>query len=1403
VFAGIDAGSVSIKATVLDSKGTVVRHVYERHGGQPLERALNILDGLGAEFPGLRVACTGSAGRRLASLLDCPHYNELAAFALSTARLLPGVRTVFEMGGEDSKLMLLDEQGVLQDFALNSVCAAGTGSFLDQQAERMRLSIEEFADLALKSENPPRIAGRCSVFAKSDMIHLQQIGSPLEDIVAGLCFSVARNFKGAIVRGRPTPAPVAFMGGVALNLGVVRAFREVFGLEAQGGLVIPEPPTQMGALGAAFKAMAEDSARPVELERLRLSLGESSHANAGRTPLVQDNDGFAARHLAQHRDKPAPKAATRLYMGIDVGSISTNLVLMDEQDNLVAKRYLRTASRPIEAVRQGLAEIEAELTERYGGLPEVAGVGTTGSGRYMIADFFGADLVKNEITAQAKAAAHIDPDVDTIFEIGGQDSKFISLKDGIIVDFEMNKACAAGTGSFLEEQAEKLSVSIKDEFADLALAADAPCLLGERCTVFMENSLQASMAKGAALDDLLAGLAYSIVENYIGRVVAGRAIGEHIFFQGGTAFNKSVVAAFEKYLGKQVTVPPDHDVTGAIGMALMAREHMRGKGASRFGSLGGFDMARQPYALKSFACQGCDNLCEINRVSIQGRRDKLFYGGRCEKWDIRRKKEVTTPDLFAFRMEALHAAHEARREMFEAQGASAPRGRLGLPLVFFMLDALPYYATLLWELGFEPVVTPETTPRIIGLGVETVLADTCFPVKAAQGHVRWLKEQGLERVFLPSFVNLSRPGDPWDRGLGCPLTQSFPYQVRAAFPELSVVAPDISLNWGERHHFERLRKALTPLGVRSGELRKAMAQAQQAQARFEQTIQAKGREVLDSLTSLGRRALVVMGRAYNAFDMGMNLEIPRKLASLDEPCIPMDFLPSVELAAAVKADWPQMYWRSGQRILCAARFIKGHPQLFPLFIGNFSCGPDSFIQKFFEEELRGHPALHIEIDEHSADAGVITRLEAFLDSLTAMGHAKPDEIHVIPRPVPKPRRTSDVVMYLPRMTEHAFGLAAAFRACGVDARVMDETDEEALALARRHVSGKECYPCIVTTADMLKVCHAPGFDPRRAAFFMPSGNGPCRFGQYNVFQRMVLEKAGFPHVAIFSPEQSESLYEEVGVVGSAFARRSWEAVVAIDLLTKCLHETRPLEVHQGRSDSLHKDYLARVCLSVEKNQDLMPVLEDMRRDFEAVPRSGEQKPLIGIVGEIFVRSNAFSNEHLVRAVEALGGRVWLAPMDEWIYYVAAMARRRALRSRKFKHLLQVRIKDFVQKRISHRFEGVFQGFLETAPELPVGEVLALAKPYLHVSFEGEAILSVGKAVDMCRQGAAGIINAMPFGCMPGTVATALLHPVTERFGVPSICMPYDGSGSPTLGLTLETFVEQAKAKLDARRAAGE
>jgi predicted CoA-substrate-specific enzyme activase len=505
---GLDAGSVSVKVVVLGASGRVLHRQYKNHRGHPLPVALDILKMLTGRDDCL-LAITGSAGKLIAEILGVKPLNEIVAQAYATKKLHPHIKTIIEMGGEDSKLILLDGEG-MKDFSMNSVCAAGTGSFLDQQAERLRLSIEEFSELSMRSKKPPRIAGRCSVFAKSDMIHLQQIATPVEEVVAGLCFAVARNFKGSIARGKSIVPPVSFQGGVAANKGMVRAFREVLELDE---LFVPPDFALMGALGAGLKSADEGTASTFRLEALEEYVSSVKRPARGHPPLLIEGDGFSERHVQNTRDVlqglPGTGARVKAYMGIDVGSISTNVAVIDSSGKLLSKRYLMTAGRPIEAVRQGLRETAAEL----GDLVEVVGVGTTGSGRYMIADFVSADIVKNEITAQATAAVSIDPAVDTIFEIGGQDSKYISLDDGVIVDFEMNKACAAGTGSFLEEQAQKLNISVKDEFAECAFSSPCPSKLGERCTVFMENSLMASLQKGTPRNDLLAGLAYSIVQN--------------------------------------------------------------------------------------------------------------------------------------------------------------------------------------------------------------------------------------------------------------------------------------------------------------------------------------------------------------------------------------------------------------------------------------------------------------------------------------------------------------------------------------------------------------------------------------------------------------------------------------------------------------------------------------------------------------------------------------------------------------------------------------------------------------------------------------------------------------------------------------------------------------------------
>jgi predicted CoA-substrate-specific enzyme activase len=1396
-FIGLDAGSVTVKAVVIDEGGSKLEGHYVRHYGHPLKVALSLLRDIAGRYPKSSLSITGSAGKIIGSILDIKPINEIVSQAYSIKKLYPETGTIIELGGEDSKLILL-EKGRIKGFSMNSVCAAGTGSFLEQQAERLRFTIEEFSETAAKSQRPSKVAGRCSVFAKSDMIHLQQIATPVEDIVAGLCFAVARNFKGSIAQGIELRPPVSFQGGVAANQGMARAFKEVFELDE---LLVPPDFALMGAIGAARKDMDENIRNAFDLAKLDSFLTDSQHNERGYDPLVAEGDDFFDRHARNEQQSEAgsqksevSKEKVSAYLGIDIGSISTNLAIIDETGRLLAKRYLMTAGRPIEAVIQGLKEIYEEV----GDLIDVKGVGTTGSGRYMIADYVGADIVKNEITAQATAAIHIDPKVDTIFEIGGQDSKYISIRDGIIVDFEMNKACAAGTGSFLEEQAEKLDISVKDEFADAAFRSDNPCRLGERCTVFMENSLMANLQKGHGKDDLLAGLSYSIVQNYINRVVAGKPVGRNIFFQGGVAFNKAVVAAFEKYVGAKVTVPANHDVTGAIGMALLAMKHMKiTAGTSAPTAFKGLELSQRPYEIDSFECKGCPNVCEINRVKVQGESGHLFYGGRCEKYDIRHAINSTLPDPFAFREEMLWKEHLKRVEAKQ----NGRKARIGIPYIFFFQDLLPFWTTFLWELGFEVLVSPKTNKQIINLGVENVLSEACFPVKVSHGHIKYLQDQGVDAIFVPSFINVNSDTNEYSRGLSCPHTQTIPYITSAAIKGLKMLTPVIDFERGERYIKKEIKKSLAEFRIGSRELDRAYTAAQAAQNNFRHSIKAKGREILGAQTP-DRPLIVIVGRAYNSCDPGVNLEIPKKLSRIEVLSLPMDFLPLED--AKLMDSWPNMYWRSGQRILKAARYIRNNPALYAIYIGNFSCGPDSFILKYFKEEMGEKPFLHIEIDEHSADAGAITRCEAFLDSIEqqrkSAGAAPGYEEEHFTEP-PSERLHSDAfslkkrTVYMPHMAAHSHAIRAAFESCGVSAEILPDSDRESVDIGRRYVSGKECYPYLVTTGDMLKKALSSDFRPDRSAFFMPSGSGPCRFGQYNVSHKLILDKLGLDDVPIFSPNQDVEFYQELGIVGNHFATTAWKGIVAYDLLTKCLHETRPYEKTKGDTDSLYSLYHEKIYSTlVGGNGHMEGLLREMKKAFSSIPKNAEKRPLVGVVGEIFVRSHKFSNEDLIRNVESLGGEVWLSSMDEWINYINAMSMRKALIKKDKSDIMNIFAKCFFQKRTEHKYARHFKGFLKSVREPGTSEILRKAAPYVHDSFEGETVLSIGKTIDLIERGAAGIINAMPFGCMPGTIVTALLKKLGKDYDIPCISIPFDGTESPATGLQLEAFMEAVKTE---------
>ena len=951
---------------------------YRRVLGSPIQSTFDLLKELYDYVPeedveGIRV--TGSGSQMIAKVLGIYFENEFRAIAKGLREFYPQVRTVFEMGGEASKYLRLDPNitgkhlGIV-DYQTSGECAAGTGSFIDQQASRLLYSIEQVGPAACAASCAARIAGRCSVFAKTDMIHAQQKGYTTDQILRGLCDAVARNFKSSIVKGRAVVPPVAFIGGVAMNQGVRNALREAFKLK-ESDLLIPEHYAWLGAVGAAM--LETEEIRKRSFKRIhQLRQHEASRKNFACSDPLSMQQVLLLRDRAKPIELPAPGERVECYLGIDIGSVSTNLVVIDADGNLLKEIYLRTQGRPIEVVDRGLKEIEAELAASL----DIRGVGTTGSGRELIGELVGADTVNDEITAHKTGAMHVcermgmEP-VDTIFEIGGQDSKFIRINKGVVVDFTMNEACAAGTGSFLEEQAEKLGISIKEEFARLALGSASPARLGERCTVFMERDVTGLMHKGAEVGDLAAGLAYSVVLNYLNRVVRGRKIGNVIFFQGGTAYNDAVAAAFSQILGKQVIVPPHNGVIGAIGMALIARDRMQNTGqASRFR---GYDLNRVNFTTREFVCQACSNYCDMKEFSIEGQRS--YWGDKCS--DKFRKRARTD------RRPVIEDLIEWRDKLLEETLLPPKGGRrtVGIPRTMFYYDSFPFWCAYFQELGYDVVVSSPTDRKISMAGEELAIAQPCFPVKVAHGHVQDLLEKGVDYVLMPNVVNAEAPESEIDSHL-CPWNQTLPFVVRAV-PQLEAaqdkfLTPTVHFRLGRKHVEKSLAAFARPLGVKSRANAEAVMAAYAAQDTVTDALLEAGGQALARLAETGEPSLLLVGRPYNLYDRGVNCDIPRKLRALyGANVLPMDVLPlDLEDISDVNSN---MYWSSGRRILAAARIARRHHNMHLVYISNFKCGPDSYIKSFLDEAA-GKPSLVLQFDGHSNDAGFITRCEAYLDS---------------------------------------------------------------------------------------------------------------------------------------------------------------------------------------------------------------------------------------------------------------------------------------------------------------------------------------------------------------------------------------------------------------------------------------
>ncbi len=985
-YLGLDIGSVSINAVILNENKEIIFELpYTRHFGLVNEKTYNILKSIFDRFSVDKfqgIAITGSNGQIVSKLVGVPYEVETVCIALGSNLIRPGVKSIVSIGGQDAMFLKLSHKNgrfYLADFSINGPCASGTGSFIDQQAERLAISmygqdfkpdqkhldktLQDFISLGLKSKSPAPVACRCTVFTKSDMIHLQNKGEPVENIIAGLHIGNARNFVSTIVGNVEWENPVIFVGGMAANKLQVEALKRYF-----PELEVPKYFFSIGAIGAALFSMdspLHNSDFTIErLKRLKKDLLKE----VPRTkPLCLKLSTFQ-----ESKDIYPPKDLENIkgYLGIDIGSTSTKYAFIDQEGNIISKCYVTTRGKPIEVTQYLLQDLMKKLGDRF----EVAGICTTGSGRNVVGDFLDADLIIDEITAHTKGAVSVDPNIDTIFEIGGQDSKYIRLKDGYAIDFDMNKICAAGTGSFLHELANKLGINIVDEFQEIALSSKSPINLTDRCTVFMESDLMAYLQKGAKIEDLIAGLSYAIVHNYLNRVVGKRQIGDKIMFLGGPSLNKAVVAAFENILNKGIITPPNREVMGAYGAALLVKEMIEKEKSYKIKERDLKKLSKQKISYTEKICRAdpkCSNECKLKIYNFGGR--KSVWGGDCGRYEVTNYHGEPCEDYFKIR-EDIFLDYLTKYNVEPGKSPLSTNGPvIGMPFGLHFHEWAIFWVTFFTELGFSCYLTQKTNNNIVKEGVESVVTEMCFPVKVYHGHVKELLDKS-DFYFLPNIINIPSY-EKNEKSMLCPMSAASQYIVKQAFSldDKRILRPHVYLKDKKEQIANILYKELKEkLKVSYKKIDICIEKAFSIYNEFKQRLYEIGKEVLKNTEN--KPIWIISGRPYNLYDHRLNLHIGSRLSKRGILALPIDF---IDLSNIDLTDFPRMYWAFGSRILRAAKFVCNNNMLFGVHITNFSCGPDSFIEHFYKFIMKNKPYLILEFDEHSGVAGMLTRIEAF------------------------------------------------------------------------------------------------------------------------------------------------------------------------------------------------------------------------------------------------------------------------------------------------------------------------------------------------------------------------------------------------------------------------------------------
>ena len=1053
---GIDIGTATVKLVLTDENKTIITTWETLHHNQPSTMLKMGITELGVFLTeAVAVGITGADALSFHKVLkDSGFLEDVPAIVEGTKLLASSARSIMEIGSQGSRFITQIDQ--VPQFATNGHCAGGTGSFFEDQMSRLGLSIEDYSELVEQATSVPRLSGRCAVFAKTDIIHRQQEGVRTPDILLGLCYAMIKNYKATIVRDLLVDKPVAFCGGVTKNRGVIRAIKEVFGLQEDELIV----PAYASFAGAALHASGSFTSEQLFLAADHMK--ESHHGSLSALPAFSENT------LSDPACTQFPVSG-KCALGIDIGSTSTDLVIIGEHNELVDYQYLRTAGNPEAAVRKGLASIK----ERFGELVFQA-VGVTGSGRERVGRMLGADAIRDEITAQAAGAAHCVPEVNTVFEIGGQDSKYIQIEDGRVVDFQMNKICAAGTGSFVEEQAARMGIPI-NEFGPLALTAKNPASLGERCTVFIETAIAAASAEGIAQNEIAAGLCYAIVKNYLHKVVGTKPVGNHIVLQGGVAYNPGIVAAFCAFYGERLIVNPYFSISGAFGVALLAKEANVGKKSS----FAGYEFSRKTIHM--------DTRNEEVRKNIEfyHQADKLLLDGYTGERDPRKKT-------------------------------------VGVPFALMIHKFFPMANAFFTSLGYNVLLTKPTNDETIRLSQENARGETCYPVKLIYGHMKQLIDAKVDYIFLPTIHTMKHELSHVEHNYGCVYMQTAAVSIGKALgleeKGITLLSPVFDLDFGKEAMASAMVGLGKILGIPKPFCAKALLAGAMAVRKHTNAVEKQGKQLLDSLKPEDK-VLVLITRNYGVSDPILNMGIPDLLLERGIKVITLSHLPGHALD--ISEEYPNLYWPFGQHILSGAKLIAHHPNLYAVYLTNHGCGPDSMLSHLFKKDMGDKPYLQIEVDEHFSKVGVVTRIEAFLNSLSKRNaKALPADFDIenvtIRTSNIQPNVQKELPLYLPNLGLYTEFIRQYYEQTGHTVHVLPMADEEALSLGRAHTNSKEYLPFVVLLGSILKD-QKERASQHSVQYLVPQTLGSEADGQYATVIDAILWQSGMKNIMLAAP----------------------------------------------------------------------------------------------------------------------------------------------------------------------------------------------------------------------------------------------------------------------------------------------